>query len=111
MRTLALLWVAALTLLCSTVTAATPVKQVVAGAGPSTVVVNMFFEQFSKQFAELGYEFIVPKRSAKHAGGIKCSNNNLFGRTGRPLKEAERALNKEELFLAKVPIVFAGDCQ
>jgi len=82
-------------------------QQTVAGAGPSTFIVQLFFEQFGNQAAARDYEFLVPERSAKHAGGIQCSNKNLFGRTGRPLSAAEKAANKEELFLAKVPIAFA----
>jgi len=85
-------------------------KQVVAGAGPSTTVAELFFANFSLQPCCRGYEFVVPPMSTKHAGGIKNSNASLFGRTGRPLSEAERAGNKKEIFLAKVPISFAtGD--
>ncbi len=82
-------------------------KQIVAGAGPSTVVVTKFFQQFGQLPVAEGYEFIIPERSAKHAGGIKCSNENLFGRTGRPLNASELELNKGEIYLAKVPIAFA----
>lgn len=82
-------------------------KQVVAGAGPSTKVVELFFANFSKQPLAQGYEFIVPPMSKKHAGGIKNSDTYLFGRTGRPLNYDELMLNKQQIFLAKVPIVFA----
>jgi ABC-type phosphate transport system substrate-binding protein len=82
-------------------------KQIVAGAGPSTKIVQSFFAAFSKQPVAEGIEFTIPKKSAKHAGGIKCSDFNLFGRTGRPLSPAERNRDKREIFLAKVPIAFA----
>lgn len=81
-------------------------KQVIAGAGPSTKIVKSFIESFSQLPACEGITFEVPEKSAKHAGGIKCSNYNIFGRTGRPLNEKEAALNKRQIFLAKVPIAF-----
>lgn len=81
--------------------------QVIAGAGPSTKVVQLFVEHFSKQPVTSGYEFQVPPRSAKHAGGIKNSDSFVFGRTGRPLNAKEIAMNKAEIFLARVPIAFA----
>jgi len=82
-------------------------KQVVAGAGPSTTVADLFFREFSSQPEARNIEFIVPPMSTKHAGGIENSNSYLFGRTGRPLNDKERAQNKKDLFLAKVPIAFA----
>ena len=82
-------------------------SQVVAGAGPSTKIVQQFFADFASQPAAAGINFIVPEKSAKHAGGISCSDVNLFGRTGRPLNEKEQNLQKSEIFLAKVPIAFA----
>lgn len=82
-------------------------KQVIAGAGPSTKVAELFFTEFSNQPEALGIEFVVPPMSTKHAGGIENSNNYLFGRTGRPLNDKERSQNKKDLFLAKVPIAFA----
>lgn len=85
-------------------------KQVVAGAGPSTKVVELFFSKFCLQPCAQGYEFVVPPMSTKHAGGIKNSGQYLFGRTGRPLNSKELGLNKKEIYLAKVPIAFAmGD--
>ena len=81
--------------------------QVVAGAGPSTKVVQLFVDQLSKQPAAAGYEFQVPPRSAKHAGGLKNTDSYIFGRTGRPLNAAEASRNKAEIFLARVPIAFA----
>lgn len=82
-------------------------KQVIAGAGPTTKIVQTFFEEFSKQPAAAGYQFRVPLESAKHAGGIKATDHYLFGRTGRPLTWQEKKMNKGEIFLAKIPICIA----
>lgn len=82
-------------------------KQLVAGAGPSTKVVQLFFSEFSTHPEAKNYEFVVPHRSTKHAGGIQSSDENIFGRTGRPLNAKEKGLNKDEIFLARVPIAFA----
>lgn len=84
-----------------------PQTQYVAGAGPSTRIVSLFFARFSETQEGQNYEFIVPPGSTKHAGGISNSDKFVFGRTGRPLSNAERALDKEEILLARVPIVFA----
>ncbi len=81
--------------------------QLVVGAGPSTKIVSQFFALFSETPAVKGYTFTVPVRSAKHAGGIEASGTYLFGRTGRPLNEEETTRNKEEIFLARIPIAFA----
>lgn len=83
-------------------------KQVIAGAGPSTKVVQLFVDNFGKTPAASGYEFKVPPRSAKHAGGVKASDKFAFGRTGRPLNDKEKKMNKDEIFLARVPIGFAS---
>lgn len=80
---------------------------VIAGAGPSTKIVSLFFENFSRQPAAQGYDFVVPQESIKHAGGIRHSYNNLFGRTGRPLNETELGYKRKEIFLAMMPIVIA----
>ena len=80
---------------------------VVAGAGPSTEIVKLFMKEFSKLPASRGYKFGVPLKSIKHFGGIKWSDTNLFGRTGRPLNRKEKKMSKGELFLAKIPIAFA----
>ena len=82
-------------------------KQVVAGAGPSTKIVQLFFEEFSALPDSNGYDFKIPPKSAKHAGGIRCSSNYVFGRTGRPLNAKEKAMNKEEIFLAQIPVAMA----
>jgi len=81
--------------------------QLVAGAGPSTKIVALFFELFSKTSLAKGYSFTVPERSIKHVGGIKASSQYLFGRTGRPLNEEEKAMDKDEIQLAMIPIAFA----
>ena len=81
---------------------------VIAGAGPSTKIVQKFFQELSDRSVAEGYTFEVPPKSVKHAGGIRASNVNLFGRTGRPLNEKEIAMNKGEIFLARVPIAFVA---
>jgi len=88
-------------------TAAAAEQQVIAGAGPSTKVVELFFDNFARQPAAQGYTFVVPPISTKHAGGIASTQKELFGRTGRPLNDAERARGVEEIFLARVPIALA----
>lgn len=81
-------------------------EQVIAGAGPSTKVVELFVKEFAKARLARKYDFEVPPKSAKHAGGIKNSDNYIFGRTGRPLNSKEKAMNKGEIFLARLPISF-----
>lgn len=80
--------------------------EMIAGAGPSTKIVTIFFEEFAKLPAAQGYSFLVPPRSTKHAGGILASGSYVFGRTGRPLNAKEKQQGKEEIFLAKIPITF-----
>lgn len=79
-------------------------KQVIAGAGPSTKIVQLFAESFSKLPGADGIKFEVPPKSSKHKGGLVSSDYNLFGRTGRPLNEKEKQLYKDEIILARVPI-------
>lgn len=81
-------------------------KQLVLGAGPSMEVSRFFFQNLGKLPVAQGYAFDVEERSIKHAGGIEASGKFLFGRTGRPLKAEEKALNKQEIILALVPIEF-----
>ncbi len=83
-------------------------KQIVAGAGPSTQIVTKFIGQLSATDSGKTYKFIVPRNSEKHAGGIKNVLNtpHIFGRTGRPLNEKERSKGIDEIFVAKMPIVF-----
>ena len=76
------------------------------GAGPSTHVVKSFFELFASTSGGRPYEFIVPPRSIKHAGGIAASDELIFGRTGRPLSDDERGATKEEIILAQIPVAF-----
>lgn len=82
--------------------------QFVAGAGPSTEIVQLFFREFGKLPVAADTQFKVIEASVKHAGGIKNSDIQLFGRTGRPLKEEEKALGKKEILLGRVLIAFAG---
>lgn len=85
-------------------------KQPVMGAGPSTEVAKLFFQNFSKLPLAQGYEFDVEDRSIKHAGGIDASGKFLFGRTGRPLNSDEKRQGKKDILLAMVPIGFVvGD--
>lgn len=78
--------------------------QLVMGAGPSTAVVSLFFKHFSRTDAAKEYTFDVEQRSIKHAGGILSSDKYIFGRTGRPLNQKEKSLNKEEIFIARIPL-------
>lgn len=82
---------------------------VIAGAGPSTVVVQEFFDSFATTPGAEGYTFVVPPRSIKHAGGLASTSENLFGRTGRPLTENERGDRLREIPLARIPLVFVID--
>ncbi len=79
-------------------------KQIIMGAGPSTVVATLFFKHFSKMSVSKGYLFEVEQRSIKHAGGIKAAEKYYFGRTGRILNEQEKAKNKRDIILAGIPI-------
>jgi len=81
-------------------------KQKVLGAGPSTKIASVFFTMFGATTAAAGHSFTVEQRSTKHAGGIRASNTFLFGRTGRPLSDKEKAQGKRDLFLASVPVGF-----
>lgn len=82
-------------------------KQLVYGAGPSTQIVQLFFAEFEKTPSRGNYTFEIPPKSVKHAGGVKSSEKYLFGRTGRPLNEQEKSMNKGEILLGQVPIVIA----
>ena len=82
------------------------VAEPVYGAGPSTAIVKLFFEHFNNRPEAKGKAFFVPERSVKHAGGVRASGNHLFGRTGRPLSQKEKAKNKFEIVLGKIPVGF-----
>lgn len=82
-------------------------NQIVAGAGPSTEICKLFFNKLNKLEGVEDYKFNVMESSVKHKGGLLNSEKYIFGRTGRPLTDKEKALNKEEIFLAKVPITFS----
>lgn len=82
---------------------------VIAGAGPSTVVVSDFFRLLDEDSLCGEYDFVVPERSIKHAGGIQASDTHLFGRTGRPLTRTELDGIRAEIFLARIPLTFVID--
>jgi len=82
---------------------------VIAGAGPSTRIVTEFFARFAETDAAASYVFTVPERSIKHAGGLKASDQTLFGRTGRPLTDDERGETRQEIFLGRIPLTFVID--
>ena len=82
--------------------------QIIAGAGPSTKIVASFVKLLAKTEAGGKYQFKVPIKSTKHAGGIKNTKKYIFGRTGRPLNKKEQQGDVEELFLAKMPIAFVA---
>jgi hypothetical protein len=79
---------------------------IIKGAGPSTSITKIFFREFVKLKPNINYKFGVPPKSIKHAGGIKWSHKNLFGRIGRPLNEKEKKAGKKEIFLGEIPIAF-----
>lgn len=81
-------------------------QQVVAGAGPSTKIVSMFIDRLAKTKIGKEYQFHVPQKSIKHAGGIRSTRKNIFGRTGRPLSPKEKAGGITELFLGKMSTAF-----
>ena len=107
-RTIRALLVGLIGLASTGIVAANPDRQAepVYGAGPSTAIVKLFFENFSKRPEAEGQAFFVPERSVKHAGGIRASGNHLFGRTGRPLSQTEKGKNKFEIVLGKIPVGF-----
>ncbi|RJQ51933.1 MAG: hypothetical protein C4530_19445 [Desulfobacteraceae bacterium] len=84
-------------------------KQVIAGAGPSTRIVELFFEAYGKLPEGGDYSFEIPPKSIKHSGGIKACESFVFGRTGRPLNEEEKKMNKDEIILGQIPVsIVAG---
>ena len=108
MKRLFILSIVSVFILTLAVSAFSAENQVIVGAGPSTKVVELFVKEFSKQPVAKGYNFVVPPKSAKHAGGINNTARYIFGRTGRPLNDKEKALNKKEIFLARLPISFVA---
>ncbi len=80
----------------------------ITGAGPSMDITEKFISVLRETFwIENTYLFRLDPVSTKHEGGIKNTEQHLFGRTGRPLTPKEKALGKDEIFLAKIPTVFA----
>ena len=100
------LTLALLLTLALSVSAAALEMQSIAGAGPSTKIAALFAKEFGKSNSARQFKIVVPKKSTKHAGGIANSDNYFFGRTGRPLNAGERAMNKDEIILAHIPIAF-----
>ena len=92
----------------SPISAAEREQVVIAGAGPSTKVVERFVEYLGRTETGQAYNYVVPPKSIKHAGGIRSTEKNIFGRTGRPLNEEERSQGVDEIFLAKMPIAFVA---
>lgn len=82
-------------------------SQVVAGAGPSTELTTLFFNAFNQRPECAGTTFTVMPGSIKHAGGLKNSDSQLFGRTGRPLSVEEKHAGKREILLGRATIGFA----
>lgn len=82
---------------------------IISGAGPSTKVVELLGKEFKA--ANPGYSILVPPQSIKHKGGLEwvAGRGMLFGRTGRPLSEKDKAdfSMLAELPLAKIKIAFA----
>lgn len=79
----------------------------ITGAGPSIDIANKFILVLREDpWIENRYEFRLDHTSTKHVGGIKNTDRNLLGRTGRPLNAEEKAWGKREIFLAKIPIIF-----
>ena len=82
---------------------------VIAGAGPSTKVVELLAQEFCA--VHEGYTIIVPPKSIKHRGGLEwvTKTDRLFGRTGRPLsaEDWEAFPTVIEYPIAKVKTAFA----
>lgn len=80
-------------------------EEIIAGAGPSTAIVNLLAEELGEK-----HNIVVPPESIKHAGGLKwvADGNGTFGRTGRPMNAKEKAEYPQlrELFLASLKIGF-----
>jgi len=72
---------------------------IIAGVGPSTKIITLFFQNFAKQPSAQNSELVVPQKSVKHAGGINHSSKNLFGRTECPLNAVElRVVTRDDPF-------------
>jgi len=84
-------------------------RLVIAGAGPSTQVVELLAKGFMS--FHNNYEINVPRLSIKHLGALKAVSQNkiLLGRTGRPLSEEDEKNfpTIRELPIAKVKTGFA----
>lgn len=105
MRRILLLFVFLFLSFSSMISVAQETQQII-GAGPSTKIAQLFFANIPPLKSTTTYQFVIPKESMKHAGGINASDKYLFGRTGRPLSGSEKLRGKAEIFLAQIPIVF-----
>jgi PBP superfamily domain len=81
--------------------------QVVAGPGISAAIARLFFQELSRFPETQDYEFNVAAKPAERAGDIHSSDKYLFGQTARPLNNHEKQPNKEEIVLARIPVVVA----
>ncbi len=97
-------------LIVNTTSAEENTKQIIAGAGPSTNIVQHFAKQLANTETGKHYDFVVPKMSAKHKGGINSvlKTRNIFGRTGRPLSDEEKSLGVSEIIIGQVKIAFVA---
>jgi len=81
----------------------------IAGAGPSTKVVELLGKEFCA--ANPGYSISVPPISIKHSGGMEwvATKGMLFGRTGRPMSEKDKGDFPMliELPIARIKVAFA----
>ncbi|MGV7224349.1 MAG: substrate-binding domain-containing protein [Nitrospinales bacterium] len=81
----------------------------IAGAGPSTKVVELLAKEFSS--AQPGFSITVPPKSIKHKGGMEwvAKKGMLFGRTGRPLSAGDKNAfpTLVEFPIARVKLAFA----
>lgn len=82
---------------------------IIAGAGPSTKLVELLAKEFSA--ANPGYSIMVPPQSIKHKGGMEwvAGKGMIFGRTGRPMNEQDKAdfSMLAELPIARIKVAFA----
>ncbi len=84
-------------------------RVIIAGAGPSTQVVELLAQEFCAEHND--YTIVVPSKSIKHRGGLEwvMKPTMLFGRTGRPLSHEDRNAFPHviELPLARLKTAFA----
>ena len=81
--------------------------QVVAGPRISAAIARLFFQELSKFPETQDYQFDISAKPAKYTDGLHSADKYLFGRTAHPLNDHERQPNKEEIVLARIPVVIA----